>query len=69
MSSVANTCCDVVAAARNDLMYCKVLIIISYYDYLLLLQELISEAKRKEECDPSRSYIYCVHGPPWGMVY
>ena len=30
------------------------------------LQELINEAKRKEECDPSRSYIYRVHGPPWG---
>ena len=30
------------------------------------LQELINEAKRKEECDPSRSYIYRVRGPPWG---
>ena len=30
------------------------------------LQELISEAKRKEECDISSSYIYRVHGPPWG---
>ena len=29
------------------------------------LQEVISEAKREEECDPSRSYIYQVHGPPW----
>ena len=30
------------------------------------LQELISEAKRKEECDISSSYIYRVCGPPWG---
>ena len=30
------------------------------------LQELINSAKRKEECDPSRSYIYRVCGPPWG---
>ena len=30
------------------------------------LQELISEAKRKEECDTSYSYIYRVCGPPWG---
>lgn len=30
------------------------------------LQELINEAKRKEECDPSSSYIYRVRGPPWG---
>ena len=30
------------------------------------LQELISEAKRKEECDTSSSYIYRVRGPPWG---
>ena len=30
------------------------------------LQELISEAKRKEECDTSSSYIYRVCGPPWG---
>ena len=29
------------------------------------LQELIREAKRKEECDPSSSYIYRVCGPPW----
>ena len=28
------------------------------------LQELINKAKRKEECDPSRSYIYRVRGPP-----
>ena len=30
------------------------------------LQQLISEAKKKEECDPSRSYIYLVCGPPGG---
>ena len=30
------------------------------------LRKLISEAKRKEQCDPSRTYIYWVHGPPWG---
>ena len=30
------------------------------------LQELISEAKRKEECDTSSNYIYRVRGPPWG---
>ena len=30
------------------------------------LQDLIKEAKNKEECDQSGKFIYRVHGPPWG---
>ena len=32
------------------------------------LQELIKEAKKKEECDQSENYTYQVRGPPWGWL-
>ena len=64
MSSVANTGCDVVAAARNDLMYWKEVIIISYYYY----KSLSVRPKEKKNVTHQEARLPSLW-PTMGMVY